>query len=262
MPTPPDRDIGLSVMSTPPISRFDFSGYRSLSRGDMPVVDRAMMVEVDRIMEDELAIGLIQMMENAGRSLARLAHDQLAGAAGRVLALAGRGGNGGGVLTAARRLAGWGREVNVVLTSPKADFTGVPEVQLRSVEAIGIYVSRYLPPAVDDHDILLDGLVGYSLSGALRGAAAEAAAFINTRRVARCISLDVPSGFDAASGRATEASVRPDAILTIAAPKKGLADAYPNVPVLVADISVPAVVFERVAGRAFAPPADITRMAG
>ena len=66
------------------------------------------MVEVDRIMEDDFGIGLIQMMENAGRALARLAQALLLDKPGRVLALAGRGGNGGGVLTAARRLAGWG----------------------------------------------------------------------------------------------------------------------------------------------------------
>ena len=248
-------------MTAPTFEAFDeLPDVPFLARSDVPVVDRDAMVEVDRIMEQELGIGLTQMMENAGRALARLAQALLPDGRGRVLALAGRGGNGGGVLTAARRLAGWGADVGVVTTSAAAAFTGVPARQLTIVQALGVPVSQRLPASADEYALLLDGLVGYSLSGELRGATAKAAQFINARTTARCISLDVPSGFDAAAGLATEISVRPDMILTIAALKKGLLESYPGVPVLLADISVPEAVFERVAGRNFAPPADITRI--
>ncbi len=248
------------IPRTRPVSLRNPSEFPTLARADAPEVDRQAMVEVDRIMEDDFGIGLIQMMENAGRALARLAQALLLDKPGRVLALAGRGGNGGGVLTAARRLAGWGTDVSVVTTSAAADFAGVPARQLTIVNALGVPVGQRLPASADDYDLLLDGLVGYSLAGALRGGAAEAVAFVNARTSAHCISLDVPSGFDAATGLASEISVRPDAILTIAAPKKGLIDSYPDAPMFLADISVPDTVFERLAGRRFAPPADITRI--
>ena len=248
------------IPRTRPVSLRNPSEFPTLARADAPEVDRQAMVEVDRIMEDDFGIGLIQMMENAGRALARLAQALLLDKPGRVLALAGRGGNGGGVLTAARRLAGWGTDVSVVTTSAAADFACVPARQLTIVNALGVPVGQRLPASADDYDLLLDGLVGYSLAGALRGGAAEAVAFVNARTSAHCISLDVPSGFDAATGLASEISVRPDAILTIAAPKKGLIDSYPDAPMFLADISVPDTVFERLAGRRFAPPADITRI--
>lgn len=63
------------------------------------------MREVDRLMVEELQIELLQMVGNAGRALAEQARRQLGGDVrnARVGVLAGRGGDGGGGLTAARR---------------------------------------------------------------------------------------------------------------------------------------------------------------
>jgi transposase len=57
------------------------------------------MREVDRLMVEEHGVTLLQMMGNAGRSLAALARIQLGGnlAGARIAALVGRGNNGGGV---------------------------------------------------------------------------------------------------------------------------------------------------------------------
>ena len=52
------------------------------------------MIEVDRVMVEDLKIELIQMMENAGRNLARLVLDLFNPASASVYA--GSGGNGGG----------------------------------------------------------------------------------------------------------------------------------------------------------------------
>ena len=48
-------------------------------------IDTEQMVEVDRVMIEDLHIELIQMMENAGRNLARLVHHQTVGVTGREL---------------------------------------------------------------------------------------------------------------------------------------------------------------------------------
>ena len=78
------------------------------------------MIEVDRLMTDVLQIELIQMMENAGRNLARLCvHQFLCDVESKhVLVMAGTGGNGGGALVAARRLHQWGIGVSVLTTKP------------------------------------------------------------------------------------------------------------------------------------------------
>ena len=44
-----------------------------LSKEQVPYITTAQMIEVDRAMIEDYKIGLIQMMENAGRNLAHLA---------------------------------------------------------------------------------------------------------------------------------------------------------------------------------------------
>lgn len=90
-----------------------------LLAANMPVVTREQMREVDRLMIEEFGIQLLQMMENAGLNLAELARLHLDGkpAGRRVVVLAGQGNNGGGGLTAARRLSAWGANVEVVLSA-------------------------------------------------------------------------------------------------------------------------------------------------
>ena len=66
---------------------------------DVPFLTTDQMREVDRLMIDDYRITLFQMMENAGRALARLARSRfLSGDAKgkRALVLVGSGGNGGG----------------------------------------------------------------------------------------------------------------------------------------------------------------------
>jgi NAD(P)H-hydrate repair Nnr-like enzyme with NAD(P)H-hydrate epimerase domain len=72
------------------------------------------MIEVDRAMMQDFRIELIQMMENAGRTLAHLTRVRFFDGDLReknVVVLAGTGGNGGGALVCACRLHTWGAHV-------------------------------------------------------------------------------------------------------------------------------------------------------
>src|SRR5260370_26708401 len=96
------------------------------------VVSVDQMREVDRLITEEAGVSLLQMMENAGRCLATQARGMVGGdARGRkVVVLAGRCGNGGGGLAAARRLVGWGAVVTVVLAQSRAGMHDVPSQQI------------------------------------------------------------------------------------------------------------------------------------
>lgn len=208
------------------------------------------MVEVDRIMVDDLNIKLIQMMENAGRSLAQLVmalqNPRTAGV------YVGTGGNGGGALVAARHLANMGVDVRVVTARDPDDFTAVPKHQLDVVERMGLPVGSEPVRC----DVALDGLIGYSLTGPPRGSTSE---FIDhlVQDDAPVVSLDVPSGLDVSTGQAPGQVVAANATLTLAAPKDGLRR-NPNVGRLfVADISVPPAVYERFALAGSAPPFEL-----
>ncbi len=200
------------------------------------------MREVDRAMIEDYGIALAQMMENAGRNLAHLVRTRFLEGdphGRKVVVLAGRGGNGGGGLACARRLHNWGADVRVSTTAPLDGFEGVPRLQLDILHNMGVAVAT--ESALPDGEVVVDALVGYSLSGAPRGATADLVRSANSNG-APIVSLDVPSGVDPDSGQPYEPSVRAAATLTLALPKTGLLAeaARANVGDLyLADISVP-----------------------
>lgn len=222
--------------------------YPTIAGDDLGWLTEEQMVEVDRVMIDDLHIELIQMMENAGRNLARLILD-LTGPKTAIV-LAGSGGNGGGGLVAARHLVNAGVEVSVSLTRPAAELTGVPGHQLAILQRMGI------PTSSDDetdlapgYDVAVDALMGYSLRGAPRG---RTAAMIQQipRIATTVISLDTPSGLDVTTGATPGLAVQADATMTLASPKVGLRTAAEVGDLYLADISVPPHVIRTLAGQA------------
>ncbi len=217
--------------------------------GRLPEVDTKAMIEVDRLMMEDYKISLFQMMENAGRCLAILARDfTLNGAPKdkRVVVLAGSGGNGGGALTAARRLATWGAKIYVVVAQDREKMADVPRAQLDILLGLETVVRISAADIDMQIDVILDGLIGYSLSGAPRGPAATLIEWANAHP-APTLSLDVPSGFDASTGNINEPAIQASATLTIALPKLGMQTvaAAKHVGTLYcADISVPPELYQ------------------
>lgn len=198
----------------------------------VPSVSSDEMREIDRVMMEDLGIGLEQMMENAGRSLAELAIRRFS--PDSVTVLAGKGGNGGGGLACARHLANRGVEVSVCLVTE--DMAGVPGRQLLTIRAMGIPILE--SPTVEG--LVIDALVGYSLAGPPQGRVADLIRSVEGRAV---LALDVPSGVDPDSGEAYRPAIAAAATLTLALPKSGMVGS-PNVGDLyLADISVPASVY-------------------
>jgi len=210
------------------------------------------MREVDRLMVEEFHIDLIQMMENAGRCLAQHVRSEVGGdvQARRIAILAGRGGNGGGGLVAARRLAIWGADVTVLLGEESGTFQGVPAHQLAILGSIGVTIKSPAQTGVSDTisaEHLVDALIGYSLKGAPTGSIARLVNAANTS--GRPITaLDLPSGLSGNTGFGAEPTVKATTTLTLALPKVGLlrpeARSYVG-RLYLADISVPPVVYDR-----------------
>ena len=87
----------------------------------------------------------------------------------------------------------------------------------------------------------MDGLIGYSLKGAPRAAAADLIRWANSQR-APILALDVPSGVDTTTGIAYDPAINATATMTLALPKEGLRapDVEKHVGELyLADIGVP-----------------------
>ncbi|MFQ6030457.1 MAG: NAD(P)H-hydrate epimerase [Dehalococcoidia bacterium] len=227
------------------------------------------MREVDRAMIEDFHIELVQMMENAGRSLAHLARRRFLEGDPRgqmVMVLAGTGGNGGGALVCARRLHGYGAKVAVLTTRPKEDFTPVPAHQLEILERMQVPLSTMITPPETAPDLIIDGIIGYGLQGDPRSSAADLIRWANGAD-APILSLDAPSGVDTTTGTVYNPAIRAIATLTLALPKEGLR--APGVEAQVgelylADIGVPPSLYagpglELAVGNIFAE-GDIVRL--
>ncbi|RUA23545.1 MAG: hypothetical protein DSY79_02065 [Chloroflexi bacterium] len=145
--------------------------------GEVPYLTTDQMREVDRAMIEDFKIDLVQMMENAGRNLADLARARFLNGdpqSRKVTALAGTGGNGGGSLVCARWLHNRGALVTVFAARPGHEFTPVPAHQLEILRRMQVDVSQAGGlDSAERPELIIDGVIGYSLQGAPRGAAAD-----------------------------------------------------------------------------------------
>ena len=208
------------------------------------------MRAVDRVAVEEVGLELLQMMENAGRTLAE---QVLSIADGSVLVVAGNGGNGGGGMACARHLVNHGTSVELVLDRQPGELSGVAAHQYRILEQMGVAVRVGAATVADaTAAVAVDALVGYGLSGAVREPANAMIRALN-RQSAPVVSLDVPSGIDATTGEPPGVAVESELVVTLALPKTGLANREESL--VLADISVPRAVYERL-GVAYENPFD------
>jgi len=218
--------------------------------GDIPYLTTDEMREVDRAMVEDFHIDIARMKENAGRNLAHLARDRFLNGEPRdksVIVLAGTGGNGGGAMVAARRLHGYGARVGVVATREPEHMEVVPGEQLRILETMGVPLSVGEIPPSRPPDLIIDGVIGYSLRGSPRGIAKELIDWAN-ESVVPVLSLDMPSGFDATRGLVFSPIVKATATMTLALPKVGFReDGVADVvgELYLADIGVPRELYAR-----------------
>lgn len=212
--------------------------YPTVRGDELAWITETDMVEVDRVMIEDLRIELLQMMENAGRNLARLVLDLTVPS--RVAVAAGSGGNGGGGLVAARHLANAGVDVVVTTTRPLEEMSAAAGHQLEIVQRMGVATS----PEVVVADVTIDAVIGYSLRDAPTGRSAVLIGQVNDA-ASSVISLDTPSGLNVTTGAMPGAVVGADATLTLALPKVGLRSASSVGDLYLGDISVPRSAVER-----------------
>jgi ADP-dependent NAD(P)H-hydrate dehydratase / NAD(P)H-hydrate epimerase len=177
----------------------------------------------------------LELMERAGRSVA----DELVRRypeAQRVAVWCGTGANGGDGLMAAAELTRVGKECIVRLLGSEDRVGGDAAEMLRRAKDAGVPFDDEAGPA----DVAIDALFGTGFSGKPRPAAERAIAELNAGR-APVVSVDLPSGIDASTGRVGGAAVQAALTVTFHAPKVGHAIApgrFHVGEVVVADIGL------------------------
>ena len=201
-----------------------------------PLLTAAEMRAADTAATSRLGVPSMILMENAGRGIADVVRRELEGAggappgAGDVAIVCGAGTNGGDGFVAARHLARAGVAVRVALTAPPVKVGGDAAVMRVALERMGGVPiadgSGWTGEAawrewLAGAGVVVDAIFGTGFRGAITGVPAAALAAMNAAR-ARKLAVDVPSGLDADTGRATGPVFRADVTATMGACKVGL----------------------------------------
>jgi len=185
--------------------------------------------QIDQAAQKDFGIPSIVLMENAGKSvfeviLARLPYGQHLS----VAVFCGKGNNGGDGLVCARYLHNSGVPTSIyVLGSPSAmkrdPKTNLDILARMKARVMFIEEKKQLRKTFKkcSADIFVDALFGIGFSGKVEGAAFNLIDFINAND-AMTISVDVPSGLNATTGKVENICVRAHTTVTFGLPKKGL----------------------------------------
>ncbi|MDP7454626.1 MAG: NAD(P)H-hydrate epimerase [Candidatus Peribacteraceae bacterium] len=177
----------------------------------------AEVAELDRHTIEDLGVDLKQLMEVAGLRSAEAAV-KLFGDKKSLTVLVGPGGNGGDALVCAKFLKLWVYDVTVILSETQEKLKPVTSDQLNVWKNFGGEVIDEPP---DKTDGVVDGLIGYSLSGDPRGKSADLIEWTNSQNC-QVLSLDVPSGLDATTGENRNPCIKANLTVVYGVMKKGL----------------------------------------
>jgi NAD(P)H-hydrate epimerase len=163
------------------------------------------------------------LMERAGRAVARTAI-RLAGDryGSLVVCVCGKGNNGGDGFVAARVLRTEGVGVRCLFVGDPDSVTGEAAEHRDRFVAGGGFVEPFDPARLDRSTVVIDALFGTGFRGQAEGEAARAIEAINAS-ASTVVSIDVPSGVDAATGRAEGPSVMAHVTVAMGAEKVGTA---------------------------------------
>jgi NAD(P)H-hydrate epimerase len=220
----------------------------------MKVLTAAEMRAADAATTAEYGIPSIALMENAGAAVARFVLQELRDAASgkmRIVALCGKGNNGGDGFVAARFLAEAGCDVAVLLLGQAADVKGDARTSLERLSAAKLtpleapdeaaLATALVTELLDGAGLFLDAVLGTGFRPPMRGVAVALGEWLAAHPTTPVVSVDLPSGWDADSrGMRQEGAYRSDAVVTFTAPK--LAHVFGLLtrgPVTMADIGSP-----------------------
>jgi NAD(P)H-hydrate epimerase len=218
-------------------------------RVDIPSISADQMKQVDD-MAVKAGLTVIQMMELASYHMARFIQNRFPNAR-KVLILAGPGHNGGDGIACARHLANWGYQPRLVLSHPEEKMKEANQHHLQLIKQMQISVHHASDAGsasvFQETEIVVDGLIGYSLQGDPRE---PIASLINQANASYkpVIAFDNPSGIDVTTGKPSEFCIKAEATLTLVLPKEGLQKKKANDYVgdlFLADLGIPSFIFEQ-----------------
>jgi ADP-dependent NAD(P)H-hydrate dehydratase / NAD(P)H-hydrate epimerase len=184
-----------------------------------PLLDAPQMRMIDHWAIDDQGVPSLDLMERAGQGVTRAI--ELLAADGPVVVACGKGNNGGDGLVVARLLRNAGRAVIVLCTAALDELSGDAAANLARLPGDSPRLMTEGMAAFGEAAVIVDALLGTGFEGEPQGTVAAAIAAINAAQ-ANVVSVDMPSGVDASTGRVAGEAVRATVTVTFHAAKPGL----------------------------------------
>ena len=174
--------------------------------------------KLDKLASEKYGIPEIQLMENAGKAIFDEINKNISAKSFAVFC--GKGNNGGDGFVVARLLKNNGCEVKVYLTHEETELSETARIAYEKMKKENIQILK-VTDSVEEDDVVIDALLGISVSGAPRGNIKLAIDKISSMSN-MVVSVDIPSGLCADSGNVLGSVVTADYTYTLALDKKGL----------------------------------------
>ena len=174
--------------------------------------------KLDKLASEKYGIPVSVLMENAGRSIFEEIKKNFK--AKKFAVFCGKGNNGGDGFVVARLLKACGRDVRVYVTHEESDLSGIAKIAFEKLKEENVEILSIIEP-IDKDAVIVDALLGISVSGAPRGNIKTAIDKINSVDNI-VISVDIPSGLSADTGEVLGCVIKADFTYTLALDKVGL----------------------------------------
>jgi len=215
----------------------------------MKVVSAFQMKNLDRRAIEEFGIPGIVLMENAGRATIEVIDKYFPAMSMRkIIIIAGSGNNGGDGFVIGRHLLNRGVEVEAFLLGNKTKVSGHAKVNLELYQKMRPVQELHRQEDLmkfqtqrGDADLVIDAILGTGVNTDVRGLYRDIIDYINALPTP-VVSVDIPSGIDASTGKIMGTAIYADLTVTFGLPKVGLLihPGLDRVGILeVADISIP-----------------------
>ena len=187
------------------------------------------MRNIDKVTAEVYGLPELLLMESAGHRTAQAMASLLQGVRDKTICvLAGSGNNGGDALAAARYLHNMGAKVKVFITCEEAHLKPAAGRMEKTAAQMGLEIHKLeedrdwnrLHLALKFTDAILDGLLGTGFKGELKKKILRLIEEVNEAGK-KVLSIDIPSGVEADTGRISSVAVAADMTLTLGLPKVG-----------------------------------------
>lgn len=211
----------------------------------MKIVTARQMQQIDNMAIDKFGIPALILMENAARVAASCALRMLKLGQTNVFFFCGQGNNGADGFACARHLVNRGLKIKVCFVGREEKLSPEAKINYLILRKLGQKILKpnlsLLKKEINSADLIIDALLGIGLKSEVKEPYFSLIKLINSSHKT-VLSLDIPSGLDATSGKVCGIAVKADRTITFGLVKRAFlnleAKKYLG-KVIVGDISLP-----------------------